>query len=73
LVGVRDRTTLTEDFAFDAEELSGVYLGCRMSEANKNEIASIVAERFPSAAIYEGKKSERRFALEFTRMGALSR
>jgi hypothetical protein len=68
LVGVRDRTTLTEDFAFDVEELSGVYLGCRMSEANKNEIAGIVAERFPSVVIYEGRKSERRFGVEFTRI-----
>jgi hypothetical protein len=68
LAGFRDKAKLTEDFGFSPEELSGVYLGCRMSDADKKEIIGIVAEGFPNAAVHEGKKSHRRFAVEFTRV-----
>jgi UDP-N-acetylmuramate-alanine ligase len=65
LVGGRDETTITEDFAFHPDEVSAIYLGCRISAADKQAIINVVANKYPHATIYVGRKSERRFAVEF--------
>jgi hypothetical protein len=66
LVGVRDKSKVTEDFAFHVDEVSAVYLGCRASPSDRDAVTSIVAEKYPHATVYVGHKSERRFAVEFT-------
>jgi hypothetical protein len=65
LIGVCDKTKLTEDFAFDVDEVSAVYLGCRVSSTDREAITNIIAEKYPHATINIGRKSERRFAVEF--------
>lgn len=69
LVGGRDRTKLTEDFAFYPNEISAVYLGCRIAPQDSEEIVKIVESKYPHATIYMGRKSERRFAVEFAPLG----
>jgi hypothetical protein len=44
-----------------------VYLGCRMPDAYRKEIKEIVAKKYAHAAIHNGSKSARRFALEFAK------
>jgi hypothetical protein len=65
LIGVRDKTKTTEDFTFSVDEISAVYLGCRISTADKEAMIGIVDEKYPHATIKVGQKSERRFAVEF--------
>jgi len=55
------------DIPFRLKELTAVYLGCRMSDADREEIRAIVGKKYPHAVIQAGTKSARRFALEFAR------
>jgi Protein of unknown function (DUF2971) len=65
LVGGRDKTRTTEDFGFHPDEVSGIYLGCRINPVDGERIIRIAGEKYPHATIYIGRKSERRFAVEF--------
>jgi Protein of unknown function (DUF2971) len=65
LVGGRDKAKPTEDFAFHPDEVSAIYLGCRINPADREAITEIVGEKYPQATVYAGRKSERRFAVEF--------
>ena len=65
--GGKDKTNKTEDVPFYVEEITAIYLGCRISEENAVEIREIVDKKYAHASVYVGKKSERRFALEFTK------
>jgi hypothetical protein len=67
IAGGRDKTKNTEDIPFYAEEITAIFFGCRSSEANAAEIREIVDKKYPHASVHAGKKSERRFALEFTK------
>jgi hypothetical protein len=66
LIGVQDKTKVTEDFAFYVDEISAVYLGCRINPTDREAITNIVTLKYPHAAVYAGRKSERRFAVEFS-------
>jgi hypothetical protein len=63
IAGGRDQTTKTEDLPFYAEEITGLYLGCRISDVNAAEIRDIVGKKYPHASLHAGRKSARRFAL----------
>jgi Protein of unknown function (DUF2971) len=65
LVGTGDKTKVTEDFAFHTDEVSAVYLGCRISNVDRETITNIISSKYPHATIYIGHKAERRFAVEF--------
>jgi hypothetical protein len=67
LVGGWDKTKNFEDIPFNAEEITAVYLGCRTNKENAAEIRKIVETKYPHASVYMGRKSDRRFALEFTK------
>jgi hypothetical protein len=56
-----------EYIPFRPKELTAVYLGCRMSEADRGEIKKTVAKKYPHAAVHDASKSSRRFALEFAK------
>lgn len=45
--GLRDRTKEFEDIPFDPQELSAVYLGCRMSASDRAEIVDLVRSTYP--------------------------
>jgi hypothetical protein len=55
----------TELIGFKSEELTAVYLGCQMSGTNQDEIKKLVAKKYSHAGVQVGRKSARRFALEF--------
>jgi len=52
---------------FRAKELTAVYLGCRMSNPDQEEIKKTMAKKYPHAAVHNSSKSARRFALEFAK------
>lgn len=54
-----------EDLLFGKNELDAIYFGCRMSDDDKREFASLVRTLYPRALMFEAVKSERTFALEF--------
>jgi hypothetical protein len=56
-----------EYIPFRPKELTAVYVGCRMSEADRDEIKKTIAKKYPHAAVHNGSKSARRFALEFAK------
>lgn len=66
-LGGWDKSRQTENIAFKREEVTAVYLGCRMDDANRKEIKKIVKKRYPHAVVYIGRKSARQFALEFAK------
>ena len=67
LGGWEDEKT-TEDIPFRLKELTAVYLGCRMSDVDREQIKAVVREKYPHAVIHVATKSARRFALEFARV-----
>lgn len=69
LVGGRDKHKAFEDFGFHPLELSGVYLGCRTTVADQDELIKL-AGAYPTARIYAGKKSERNFTVEFAELSS---
>jgi hypothetical protein len=68
LVGGWEPDETAEFIPFNPEEVTALYLGCRMSEADKKEINEIAAKKYVHAPVYEGRKSTQRFGLEFTRV-----
>ena len=66
-LGGWDKSRQTEDIAFKRDEVTAVYLGCRMDDASRREIKKIVKKRYPHAVVHIGNKSARRFALEFAK------
>lgn len=55
-------------FQFNPEELGAVYLGCKMTEDDKKEIIEITSSIYPKAEIYQAKKHEKEFKLEFEKI-----
>jgi hypothetical protein len=53
------------ELPFHPEELAAVYLGCRMLNEHKEEIADIVSQNYPLTKIFAAEKMERKFALRF--------
>jgi len=49
---------------FPKSAVKSVVLGCEMPVSDQESVAALVADRFPRAAIYCAKKSERKFTLE---------
>jgi hypothetical protein len=61
-----DKTT--EDTPFRANELTAIYLGCRMGDADRDAIKKTMAKKYPHAAVHNTSKSRKRFAVEFTKV-----
>jgi Protein of unknown function (DUF2971) len=55
----------TEDLAFSREELTAVYLGCRISHNDEEEIVAKVRRDYSGTRIFAAEKMERKFALRF--------
>ena len=47
------------------DQVTGVYLGCRMSDADRTDLRDAVRARAPNARMYEAVKSPSRFSLDF--------
>lgn len=67
----KGETGTFSDYPFDARELTGVYLGYKMSGDDKEEQLSLVDNRFEHASVYEATidKTQGRFAFSEIRPG----
>jgi len=67
LVGGWEKEQATEYIPFEPEEMTAVYLGCRVSDADRAAIKKIAADKYPHASVYNGSKSATRFAVDFSK------
>jgi hypothetical protein len=56
-----------EFILFEPEEVTAIYLGCRMSQTDAKAIKNLAAKEYAHAALYTGSKSKTRFAVEFAK------
>jgi hypothetical protein len=73
LFGGRDATKQYEDIPFHTQELTGVYLGCRISAPDRDKMIELVTQKYPHADLFVGKKAERTFTLEFEKIPILGK
>ena len=62
---LRNKTQAYEIIPFAPEEIGAIYLGCKMSDADKAQITNIMQEKFPKAKIFATDKHPSRFELIF--------
>jgi len=67
LVGGWEKEQTAEYIPFQPEEMTAVYFGCRISDADRAAIKKTAAEKYPHAAVYNGSKSVTRFAVDFSK------
>lgn len=70
---LRDKSKTYEIISFAPEEIGGVYLGCKMSDTDKVEIAEIVGRKYPKAKLFAAEKHPARFALIFNELTGLTK
>jgi len=70
LGGWENKPEGVEYLSFRPKELTAIYLGCRMSQADEEEIKKTIEEKYPHTKIHNCGKSKRKFALEFARAGS---
>lgn len=63
--GAHDVAELVELNALFPEEISAVFLGCRISDEHRDEILRLVAARTPHAKVFQARQSETKFKLVF--------
>jgi Protein of unknown function (DUF2971) len=68
LVGGWEHEKTEEYIPFAPEEMTAIYLGCRMSDADKKAIQELAVNEFAHAPIYSGAKSKNSFAVEFSKL-----
>lgn len=62
---LRNKTNQFEVIPFAKQEVGGLYLGCRISPEDKEELISIMNEKYPWAPIYQAHCKKEEFALYF--------
>lgn len=65
VIHLTDSNRRTWDLAFSPEELAAVYLGCRISRNNEEEIVAEIRRHYTGTKIFAAEKMERKFALRF--------
>jgi hypothetical protein len=68
VAGLRDKTQSYEILSYAPEEVGAVYLGCKMSEDDKEELIEITRSLYPQAKLYQAEKHPKEFALIFTKI-----
>jgi hypothetical protein len=68
MVGGRDKRKESEDFGFHSNEMTAVYMGCRIAKEDAEAIRKVISVTYPHARIFVGSKSDRRFAVEFAEL-----
>ena len=63
--GLRDRSQPYEILPYAPEEVGSVYLGCKMSDGDKEEIIDITKTKYPTAKIFLAEKHPTKFKLTF--------
>lgn len=67
--GSRDLPDLFDAYHLEPEEISAVYLGCRMSPDDRAAISRIVREQLPETHLFQARRSRTQFAVEFDLVG----
>jgi hypothetical protein len=70
---LRDKTKTFEIIPFAPEQIGAVYLGCKMSGADKAEIAEMVGSKYPKVKLFAGEKHPSRFELIFNELTGLTK
>lgn len=65
VAGLRDRSKQFEIIPFTPEELSAVYLGCRMSSGDRDAITQLVRTRYPHAEVLQARANQAELQLAF--------
>jgi len=65
IAGLRDKTQTYEILPYAPKELGAVYLGCKMTKGDRQEIIDLTRRLYPKAKIFQAEKHEREFALVF--------
>ncbi|HXY99199.1 MAG TPA: DUF2971 domain-containing protein [Stellaceae bacterium] len=66
VTGLRDKTKPFEILPFAPQEIGAVYLGCKMTDRDRQEIIGISRQKYPTAKIFQAVKHESEYALNFT-------
>lgn len=66
VAGLRDKTQSYEILSYAPEEVGAVYLGCKMTDDDKQELIGSTRRLYPQAKLYQAEKHPREFALIFT-------
>ena len=62
---LRNKSELYEILPFDFKEIGAVYLGCKITSQNEEQVLDLMKAKCPKAEIYKAQKSQTKFALEF--------
>lgn len=65
VTSLRDKTQSYEIIRFAPEEVGEVYLGCKITEDDKNELVELTRRIYPAAKIFQARKHPKEFALIF--------
>jgi hypothetical protein len=57
-----------EYITFKPQEVTGIYLGCRMTDEDKEAVKALAAKKYAHTPVYQGLKSKDCFAVEFTKL-----
>ena len=66
--GLRDKSQTHELLPYAPEEVGEVYLGCKMSTADREEIMMITRSRYKAAKIFQAEKHDTEYELRFKRI-----
>lgn len=64
----KNKTREFELLSFAKEEVTDVYLGCRINSENKQKILEIIKTKYPWAGIYQAHKDTKEFKLVFEKI-----
>lgn len=56
---------LFSDYPLFKKEVGSVYLGCRIKQEHKLSIISLISQKYPWVKVYQAKKADSKFKLEF--------
>jgi hypothetical protein len=65
---LRDKNKAYEIIPYSPREVGSVYLGCRISSQDGQEIIQITRQKYPYANIYQAEKHSTNFELVFTKI-----
>lgn len=65
---LRDSENKYEIIPFAEQEIGAVYLGCRIAEADKKEVLSLINGKYPWASVYQAEPKRSEFSLDFKKV-----
>lgn len=68
VAGLRDKAQTHEIIGFAPQEIGEVYLGCKISQADRNDIVDIVRRKYTDAKIYQAHRHKYEFSLVFQKL-----